>query len=103
MVGDNFFDQRFLKEPLIKSIIPLLELTGVNARRSSKAMAVVLGERFNKAVTPVSSSPTGLSSGSVLSVIFPRRDQSCLRKNALITKQLECQRYHRLNQRFLKE
>jgi len=58
----------------------LLELTGVNARRSSKAMAVVLGERFNKAVTPVSSSPAGLSSGSVLSVIFSRRDQPCLRK-----------------------
>ena len=62
-----------------------------------------LGERFNKAVTPVSSSPTGLSSGSVLSVIFSRRDQSCLRKNALITKQLECQRYHRLDQRFLRK
>ena len=61
-----------------------------------------LGERFNKAVMPASSSPAGLSSGSVLIVIFSRRDQSCLRKNALITKQLECQRYHRLNQRFLK-
>jgi len=29
-----------------------------------------LGERFNKAVTPGSSSPAGLSSGSVLSVAY---------------------------------
>jgi len=82
--------------------MPLLDLKGVNARQSSKAMAVVLGKRFNEAVAPFRSSPTGLSGYFALRVIFLRRDQSCLQKNALIAKQPERQRYHRLNQRFLK-
>jgi len=51
-----------LKEPLIKYIISLLGLKRVNARQSSKAMAVVLGERFNEAVMRFKPSPTGLSS-----------------------------------------
>jgi len=93
---------RLFKEPLIKSIMPLLDLKGVNARRSSKAMTVVLGKRFNEAVAPFRSSPTGRSGYFALSVIFLRRDQSCLQKNALIAKQPDCQRYHRLDQRFLK-
>ena len=90
-----------LKEPVIKSIVPLLVLKRVNVRRSSKAMAAVFGEKFNKAVARMSSSPTGLSSSFARRVIFPRRDQSCLQKNALIAKPLESQRYHRLDHRLL--
>jgi hypothetical protein len=50
--------------------MPLLDLKGVNARRSSKVMAVVLGKRFNEAVAPFRSSPAGLSSGFALCVAY---------------------------------
>ena len=100
-----------LNEALIKYIMPLarhevLELKGVNARRSSKAMAVVLVERFNETVAPFSSSPSrralrGFQAVSH-SVLFFFGVTSHAEEKCLDCKTAESQRYHRLNQSFLK-
>jgi len=96
-----------VKEALIKYKRSLQDLKRAATRQILKLMAtswrpIVLNKEFNNVDVRFKSCPAGLSGYSALCVIFLRRGQPCLHKNALIAKQPESQRLFRLNQSFLK-